>query len=391
MKFKKITELNLTNKTVFVRTDMNVPLKDGKITDDTRIKAGLQTIKYIIDNGGKVIIATHLGRPTEGKVNPEDKVLPIAIHIADLLGQPIKVVDDWAINGVNFTDSSIVMLENVRCNFGEKKNSDDLGKAYASLCDIFCYDAFATAHRAEASTNAVGKFSKEVCAGILMSNELDSLAKAVATPNKPVVAVVAGSKVSTKLTILDNLADKVDTLIVGGGILNTFILANGKKIGASLAEKELTAEATKVMQKMQSRGATVPLPNDIVVAKEFSPTATANEIQLDNISDDDMILDIGSQFANQLANILKTAGTIIWNGPVGVFEFDQFANGTKIVANAIADSSGFSLAGGGDTIAAINKFNIFDKISYVSTAGGALLEFLEGKELPAITLLTNKA
>jgi phosphoglycerate kinase len=283
------------------------------------------------------------------------------------------------------------MLENVRCNVGEKKNSDDLGKAYASLCDIFCYDAFATAHRAEASTNAVGKFSKEVCAGILMSNELDSLAKAVATPNKPVVAVVAGSKVSTKLTILDNLADKVDTLIVGGGILNTFILANGKKIGASLAEKELTAEATKVMQKMQSRGATVPLPNDVVVAKEFSPTATANEIQLDNISDDDMILDIGSQFANQLANILKTAGAIIWNGPVGVFEFDQFANGTKVVANAIAESNGFSLAGGGDTIAAINKFNIFDKISYVSTAGGALLEFLEGKELPAITLLTNKA
>ncbi|RTK96249.1 MAG: phosphoglycerate kinase [Neisseriaceae bacterium] len=391
MKFKKITELNLTNKIVFVRTDMNVPLKDGKITDDTRIKAGLQTIKYILDNGGKVIIATHLGRPTEGTINLEDKVLPIAIHISDLLGQPIKVVGDWAKNGVNFTHSNVVMLENVRCNVGEKKNSDDLGKAYASLCDIFCYDAFATAHRAEASTNAVGKFSKEVCAGILMSNELDSLAKAVATPNKPVVAVVAGSKVSTKLTILDNLADKVDTLIVGGGILNTFILANGKKIGASLAEKELTAEATKVMQKMQSRGATVPLPNDVVVAKEFSPTATANEIQLDNISDDDMILDIGSQFANQLANILKTAGTIIWNGPVGVFEFDQFANGTKVVTNAIADSTGFSLAGGGDTIAAINKFNIFDKISYVSTAGGALLEFLEGKELPAITLLTCKA
>ena len=391
MKFKKITELNLINKVVFVRTDMNVPFKDGEITDNTRITAGLQTIKYILDNGGKVIVATHLGRPTEGTINAEDKVLPIAIELGNLLQQPIKVNSDWATNGINFTDSNIIMLENVRCNVGEKKNTAELGQAYANLCDIFCYDAFATAHRAEASTNAIGNFSKEVCAGILMSKELDSLIKAVATPAKPVVAVVAGSKVSTKLTILDNLADKVDTLIVGGGILNTFILAQKQNIGASLAEPDLIAEAKKVMAKMTARGATVPLPNDVVVAKEFSPSATATEIHLTDIENDDMILDIGRNFANELAEILKSAGTIIWNGPVGVFEFDQFANGTQIVAQAIAESTGFSLAGGGDTIAAINKFNIFDKISYVSTAGRALLEFLEGKELPAITLLTTKA
>jgi phosphoglycerate kinase len=302
----------------------------------------------------------------------------------------VPVISDWQDNGVNFSASKVVMLENVRCNKGEKKNVDELGKQYAALCDIFCYDAFATAHRAEASTNAVGNNAKEVCAGLLMSKELDSLAKAVATPTKPVVAVVAGSKVSTKLTILDNLADKVDVLIVGGGILNTFMLAKGAKIGASLAEADLVAEAKKVMDKMEARGAKVPLPQDVVVATEFSANAKATEKSVANVADNEMILDIGPKFADELANILKNAGTIIWNGPVGVFEFDQFANGTKVVAQAIADSKGFSLAGGGDTIAAINKFDIFDKISYVSTAGGALLEFLEGKELPAVTLLTSR-
>ena len=390
MQFKKITDLQLNGKTVFIRTDMNVPLKDGKVSDDARIRAGLSTIKYALDNGANVIVATHLGRPTEGEVAPADMVKPVADDLAKLLGVNVPVISDWQDNGVNFSASRVVMLENVRCNKGEKKNVDELGKQYAALCDIFCYDAFATAHRAEASTNAVGNNAKEVCAGLLMSKELDSLAKAVATPTKPVVAVVAGSKVSTKLTILDNLADKVDVLIVGGGILNTFMLAKGAKIGASLAEADLVAEAKKVMDKMEARGAKVPLPQDVVVATEFSANAKAAEKSVANVADNEMILDIGPKFADELANILKNAGTIIWNGPVGVFEFDQFANGTKVVAQAIADSKGFSLAGGGDTIAAINKFDIFDKISYVSTAGGALLEFLEGKELPAVTLLTSR-
>ena len=391
MQFKKITDLLLTGKKIFIRTDMNVPFKDGVIGDDTRIRAGLTTIKYALDNGAQVIVATHLGRPTEGTVADADHVKPVADYLGQLLGVEVPVVADWQANGVKFPASNIVMLENVRCNKGEKKNVDELGKQYAALCDVFCYDAFATAHRAEASTNAVGKNANEVCAGLLMSKELESLAKAVATPAKPVVAVVAGSKVSTKLTILDNLADKVDVLIVGGGILNTFLLAQGAKIGASLAEADLVAEAKKVMDKMTARGAMVPLPQDVVVATEFSPTAKATEKALADVQDNEMILDIGSQFATELAQVLETAGTIIWNGPVGVFEFDQFANGTKVVANAIANSNGFSLAGGGDTIAAINKFQIFDKISYVSTAGGALLEFLEGKELPAVTLLTSRA
>lgn len=391
MKFKKITDLDLAGKKIFLRTDMNVPLKDGAVGDDTRIRAGLQTIKYALENGALVIVATHLGRPTEGEVTEADKVKPVADYLSSLLGVAVPVVSDWQANGVSFTNSNVVMLENVRCNKGEKKNVDELGQKYAALCDVFCYDAFATAHRAEASTNAVGKYANEVCAGLLMAKELESLSKAVATPTKPVVAVVAGSKVSTKLTILDNLADKVDVLIVGGGILNTFMLAKGYKIGASLAEADLVAEAKKVMDKMEARGATVPLPQDVVVATEFSPNAVAVEKSVSDVAENEMILDIGSQFAMQLAEVLKTAGSIIWNGPVGVFEFDQFANGTKVVANAIASSNGFSLAGGGDTIAAINKFGIFDQVSYVSTAGGALLEFLEGKELPAVVLLESRA
>lgn len=391
MKFKKITDLDLAGKKIFLRTDMNVPLKDGAVGDDTRIRAGLQTIKYALENGARVIVATHLGRPTEGEITEADKVKPVADYLSSLLGIAVPVVSDWQANGVSFTNSNVVMLENVRCNKGEKKNVDELGQKYAALCDVFCYDAFATAHRAEASTNAVGKYANEVCAGLLMAKELESLSKAVATPTKPVVAVVAGSKVSTKLTILDNLADKVDVLIVGGGILNTFMLAKGYKIGASLAEADLVAEAKKVMDKMEARGATVPLPQDVVVATEFSPNAVAVEKSVSDVAENEMILDIGSQFAMQLAEVLKTAGSIIWNGPVGVFEFDQFANGTKVVANAIASSNGFSLAGGGDTIAAINKFGIFDQVSYVSTAGGALLEFLEGKELPAVVLLESRA
>lgn len=390
MKFNKITDLNLSGKVVFIRTDMNVPLENGVITDDTRIKAGIATIKYAIESGASVIVATHLGRPTEGNVRAEDSVAPVAARLGELLGCQIPVIDNWQ-DGISFPAANkIVMLENVRCNVGEKKNSEELGKKYAALCDVFCYDAFATAHRAEASTNSVGLYAKEICAGLLMAKELEALSKAVSSPQKPVVAVVAGSKVSTKLTILDNLADKVDTLIVGGGILNTFLMANGKDVAGSLVEADLVNEAKQVIDKMSARGAAVPLPEDVVVAEKFAPDAKAVEKHLDDIKSGEMILDIGSNFANHLAEIIAQAGTIIWNGPVGVFEFDQFANGTRVVANAIADSHGFSLAGGGDTIAAINKFKLFDKISYVSTAGGALLEFLEGKELPAVKLLTSR-
>lgn len=390
MKFNKITDLNLSGKVVFIRTDMNVPLENGVITDDTRIKAGIATIKYAIESGASVIVATHLGRPTEGNVRAEDSVAPVAARLGELLGCQIPVIDNWQ-DGISFPAANkIVMLENVRCNVGEKKNSEELGKKYAALCDVFCYDAFATAHRAEASTNSVGLYAKEICAGLLMAKELEALSKAVSSPQKPVVAVVAGSKVSTKLTILDNLADKVDTLIVGGGILNTFLMANGKDVAGSLVEADLVNEAKQVINKMSARGAAVPLPEDVVVAEKFAPDAKAVEKHLDDIKSGEMILDIGSNFANHLAEIIAQAGTIIWNGPVGVFEFDQFANGTRVVANAIADSNGFSLAGGGDTIAAINKFKLFDKISYVSTAGGALLEFLEGKELPAVKLLTSR-
>lgn len=390
MKFNKITDLNLSDKVVFIRTDMNVPLENGVITDDTRIKAGIATIKYAIESGASVIVATHLGRPTEGNVRAEDSVAPVAARLGELLGCQIPIIDNWQ-DGISFPAANkIVMLENVRCNVGEKKNSEELGKKYAALCDVFCYDAFATAHRAEASTNSVGLYAKEICAGLLMAKELEALSKAVSSPQKPVVAVVAGSKVSTKLTILDNLADKVDTLIVGGGILNTFLMANGKDVAGSLVEADLVNEAKQVIDKMSARGAAVPLPEDVVVAEKFAPDAKAVEKHLDDIKSGEMILDIGSNFANHLAEIIAQAGTIIWNGPVGVFEFDQFANGTRVVANAIADSNGFSLAGGGDTIAAINKFKLFDKISYVSTAGGALLEFLEGKELPAVKLLTSR-
>ena len=390
MKFKKINDLALKNKIVFIRTDMNVPIQDQEITDDTRIRAGIKTIEYALSQGAKVIIATHLGRPTEGACAAEDSIQIVATYLGNLLNINIPVVKNID-SKINFDNNNIIMLENVRCNIGEKKNDPQLGQKYAALCDVFVHDAFATAHRAEASTDAIGHNAKEVCAGLLMSSELDALIKAVATPAKPVVAIVAGSKVSTKLTILENLADKVDYLIVGGGILNTFLLADGNKIGKSLAEADLVRQAQHLMQKMTARGATVPLPQDVVTAKEFSSSAIASTKNIANIEADDMILDIGQDFANQLGQIIAKAGTIIWNGPVGVFEFDQFANGTKILANAIANSTAFSLAGGGDTIAAINKFNLFDKISYVSTAGGALLEFLEGKELPAVKLLESKA
>ena len=390
MKFKKITDLVLTNKIVFIRTDMNVPIEDGQITDNTRIKASLKTIEHALNNGAKVIIATHLGRPTEGTIRNEDSVKPIAKELGNLLNTNIRVIEGIP-DSIDFGDSKIVMLENVRCNVGEKKNDIQLGQKYAKMCDIFVHDAFATAHRSEASTDSIGSFAKEVCAGMLMTSELEALNLAFAHPKHPIVAIVAGSKVSTKLGILENLADKVDYLIVGGGILNTFLLAKKFSIGKSLVETELTNQALNIMQKMTNRGASVALPEDVITAKKFGKDEVAVEKNIDEVLPDDMILDIGTKFANQLGKIINEAGTIIWNGPVGVFEFDQFANGTKTLANAIANSNAYSLAGGGDTIAAINKFHLMNKISYVSTAGGALLEYLEGKKLPALRLLEDRA
>lgn len=390
MLYKKITDINLNNKIVFIRTDMNVPIQNNQIIDDTRIKAGLKTIEYALKCNAKVIIATHLGRPVEGSCTEKDSTNIIADRLSKLLGHKINFIKDFSY-GINFTDNNIAMLQNVRCNIGEKQNSLELGKSYANLCDVFIHDAFATAHRAESSTDAIGKYAKEVGAGFLMSSEIDALNKAFTNPKRPIMAIIGGSKISTKLSLLDKLADNVDYLIVGGGILNTFLLAAGFNVAKSLVETDLVKEAKHIINKMEKRGAAVPLPKDVIVAKECSTNAIAINKNIDNVNNDDMILDIGSSFAHELAQIITNCNTIIWNGPIGVFELDQFANGTKFIANAIAHSSAFSLAGGGDTIAAINKFNLYDKISYISTAGGALLEFLEGKKLPAISLLEERA
>lgn len=391
MSFLKLTDQNVNGKTVLIRADLNVPFQDGKISDDTRVRASLASIRYCLDNGAGVIVMSHLGRPTEGEFKPEDDVTPVAKHLGELLGKEVSVLNDWQGTQPEIKTGEVVMLQNVRINKGEKKNNAQLGKAYASLCDIFVNDAFGTAHRAEASTEAVAAAAPVACAGILMAGELDALGKALKQPARPLVAIVAGSKVSTKLTILESLADKVDNLIVGGGIANTFLLAQGKPIGKSLAEADLVDEAKKIMDKMAQKGGVVPLPVDVVTAKEFAQNAKAETKSIDDVAADDMILDIGTQSAQQLAEILKNAGTIVWNGPVGVFEFDQFAGGTKVLAQAIAESEGFSIAGGGDTLAAIAKFGVTDQIGYISTGGGAFLEFLEGKELPAVAALEKFA
>ncbi len=390
MLFKKISEITLNNKKVFIRCDMNTPIQDGVITDNTRILASIPTIKYAVDHGARVIVATHLGRPHDGVCDNNFSIKPIRDELAKCLGVDIPIITDIA-QKIDFTQSKVVILENVRCNIGEKENNLELGEKYAALCDVFVYDAFATAHRKEASTNAIGLYTKEVCAGILMSEELEALAKISLNTTHPIVAIIGGSKVSTKLTILNNLSDKVDVLIVGGGILNTFLKANGVNIGKSLSEDNLVMDAKNILQKMISRGKQLLLPKTVVVADKVTIDANAQEVSVDDISENDMILDIGVDFALQIANILDSAGTIIWNGPLGVFEIDKFANGTKIVANAIASSNGFTLAGGGDTISAINKFHLSDRIDYISTGGGALLEFLEGKRLPAIELLEQKS
>ena len=384
MNFKKLTELNVTGKRVFIRADLNVPLDEqGRITDDTRIRAALPGIRYALDGGAAVMVTSHLGRPTEGEPKPEDSLAPVAHRLAELLGRPVPLVQHW-VDGVAVNPGDVVLLENCRVNKGEKKNDDALARKLASLCDIWVHDAFGTAHRAEATTYGMGKYASVACAGPCVAAELEALTRALASPARPLVAIVAGSKVSTKLTVLESLADKVDELIVGGGIANTFLLAAGKPIGKSLAEPDLVDAARRVMQKVR-----VPLPLDVVCAKEFSATATATLKSIDDVVADDMILDIGPDAAQALAEIIAQAGTIVWNGPPGVFEFEQFAGGTRTLARAIGNAKAFSLAGGGDTIAAIHKFGT--KVSYLSTAGGAFLEFLEGKTLPAVDILEQRA
>jgi len=382
----------LSGKRVFIRADLNVPQDEqGNITEDTRVRASVPAIEAALAAGAAVMVTSHLGRPTEGEFKPEDSLAPVAKRLAELLGKDVPLVANWVENGVNVEPGHVVLLENCRVNKGEKKNSDELAQKMAQLCDIYVNDAFGTAHRAEATTHGIAKYAKIACAGPLLAAELDALGKALGNPKRPLVAIVAGSKVSTKLTILKSLAEKVDQLIVGGGIANTFMLAAGLKIGKSLAEADLVNEAKAIIDGARARGASVPIPTDVVVAKEFSATAQAVTKNVADVEADDMILDIGPQTANALAMQLSSAGTIVWNGPVGVFEFDQFGNGTKTLAEAIAKSSAFSIAGGGDTLAAIAKYGIHDKVSYISTGGGAFLEFLEGKKLPAVEVLESRA
>lgn len=376
---------------VFIRADLNVPQDDdGTITEDTRIRASVPCIQMALAGGAAVMVTSHLGRPTEGQFKPEDSLAPVAQRLSELLGRPVPLKSGW-IDGVDVQPGEVVLLENCRLNKGEKKNDPELAKKMAALCDIFVHDAFGTAHRAEASTYGIAQYAKVACAGPLLAAEIDALTKALAQPKRPLVAIVAGSKVSTKLTILQALAGKVDQLIVGGGIANTFMLAAGLPIGKSLAEADLLADAKAVIEAMKARGAEVPIPTDVVVAKGFAPDAPATVKAARDVAPDDMILDIGPQTAARLAAQLKAAGTIVWNGPVGVFEFDAFAKGTETIARAIAESDAFSIAGGGDTLAAIAKYGIEKDVGYISTGGGAFLEVLEGKTLPAFEILQKRA
>ncbi len=388
MKFLRMTDLPLAGKRVLIRADLNVPQDDaGAITDDTRIRASIPAIEFALKQGAAVMVTSHLGRPTEGEFKPEDSLAPIAARMAQILGRKVPLIANWVEGGFSVAPGEIVLLENCRVNRGEKKNDEALAKKMASLCDIYVNDAFGTARRAEATTHGIARFAPIACAGPLMAAELDALAAALENPRRPLVAIVAGSKVSTKLTILKSLADKVDQLIVGGGIANTFMAAKGLPIGKSLAEMDLLDEARAIMQMMEARGASVPIPEDVVVANEFSPLARANKVAADQVAADDMILDIGPKTAARLAAIISNAGTIVWNGPVGVFEIPQFSGGTKMLAAGIAHSPAFSIAGGGDTLAAIAKFDISPQVGYISTGGGAFLEFLEGKVLPAVEIL----
>jgi phosphoglycerate kinase len=384
MKFRRMSELDLRGKRVFIRCDLNVPIEDGRISDDTRIRASVPGIKAALEQGAAVMVTSHLGRPTEGELRPEDSLAPVAERLAQLLKTKVSLIKDW-VDGVDVNPGQVVMLENCRVNKGEKKDDEALARKIAALCDVYVNDAFGTAHRAEATTHGVARFAKVACAGPLMAAELDALGKALASPKHPLMAIVGGSKVSTKLTILGALAQKVDSLIVGGGIANTFLLAAGKPIGKSLAERDLAGEAKRIMKKTE-----VPLPTDVVVAKSLDD-AKGKVKAVAEVAADEMILDIGPESAKALAAALKKAGTIVWNGPVGVFEKDPFANGTETLAKAIAGSKAFSIAGGGDTVAAIHKFKVDKRIGYISTAGGAFLEFLEGKKLPAVAALEARA
>jgi phosphoglycerate kinase len=388
MQVKKLTDLDVKGKKVFIRADLNVPQDEaGNITEDTRIRASIPSIRYCLEHGAAVMVTSHLGRPTEGACQAEDTLLPVAVRLGQMLGKPVRLILDWVDGGFEVKPGEVVLLENCRCNKGERKNNEELAKKMAALCDVYVNDAFGTAHRAEASTHGIARFAPMACAGILMGAEIDALSKATDNPARPIVAIVGGAKVSTKLTILKTLAEKVDQLIVGGGIANTFLLAAGKRIGESLAEPEMVREAQQVMDIMKARGAEVPLPVDVVVADEVSALARANRVSIDEVEASDRILDVGPKSSAKLTDIIAHAGTIVWNGPVGVFEHNQFAGGTKMLASAIAHSDAFSIAGGGDTLAAIAKFDIAGDVGYISTGGGAFLEFLEGKTLPAIAAL----
>lgn len=385
----KMTDLDLSGKRVLIREDLNVPVKDGKVTSDARIRASLPTMKLALDAGAKVMVMSHLGRPTEGEYADEFSMQPVVDHLSGLLDCPVRLVKDY-LGGVDVQPGELVVLENVRFNKGEKKDDEALSKQYAALCDVYVMDAFGTAHRAQASTHGAGKFAPVACAGPLLAAELDALGKALQEPARPLLAIVGGSKVSTKLTVLESLSQKVNQLIVGGGIANTFIAAEGHSVGKSLYEEDLLPEARRLLDAAKSNGAEIPVPVDVVTGKAFSESAAAELKAVDGVADDDMIFDIGPKTSAQLADMIKSAGTIVWNGPVGVFEFDQFGDGTKALAEAIANSDAFSIAGGGDTLAAVDKYNVADKISYISTGGGAFLEFLEGKELPAVAMLSAR-
>jgi phosphoglycerate kinase len=387
----KMTDLDLRGKRVFIRSDLNVPVQDGKVVSDARITASLPTIEFALKAGARVMVTSHLGRPEEGVFSAENSLQPVAEVMSKKLGRPVRLIRDWVSEGFEVTEGEVVLLENCRFNKGEKKCLEDTSKIYANLCDVYVMDAFGTAHRAEASTYGIAKYAPVAAAGILLVDELEALGKALHEPARPMVAIVGGSKVSTKLTVLESLAEKVDQLVVGGGIANTFIKAAGYEVGKSLYEEDLVPIAKQLMEKMACRGAAVPIAADVVCGKKFDANEPAVLKQVTDVAEDDMIFDIGPESAQELANIIMNAGTIVWNGPVGVFEFDQFGSGTKTIAEAIANTRAFTLAGGGDTIAAIQKYDIYDKVSYISTAGGAFLEFLEGKKLPAVDILEQRA
>ncbi|MBK1692799.1 phosphoglycerate kinase [Ectothiorhodospira mobilis] len=386
----KMTDLNLQGQRVLIRQDLNVPVKDGRVTSDARIRASLPTIEHAMKAGGRVLIMSHLGRPEEGVFSEADSLAPVAEHLSGLLGQKVRLVRDY-LDGVDVAEGEVVLLENVRFNPGEKKDDEALARRYAALCDVYVMDAFGTAHRAQASTHGVGRFAPTACAGPLLAAELEALGKALHNPRRPLVAIVGGSKVSTKLTVLESLSTKVDQLIVGGGIANTFIAAQGHDVGKSLYEADLVPEAQRLMEAARSKGGEIPVPTDVTVGKEFSETTPAATRGVDQVAADDMIFDVGPETAATYADLMKKAGTIVWNGPVGVFEFDQFSAGTRALGEAIAESDAFSIAGGGDTLAAIDKYGLSERISYISTGGGAFLEFLEGKTLPAVAMLEERA